>query len=117
VHVRLVTTTGVDIDAAVKFIEQRVAPLAFRQRGCVQLVVSGDRSRRTLVLASEWASRADLEASDPVLTKLRRAGTAASGGQETVRSFRAGRFVPRRLTPGAGLVVVARQLQDGGAAA
>jgi len=63
-HARLVTITGTDVDAALKFIDEKVGPAAAQQRGFRQLAASGDRSRGVVSVVSVWETKQDLDASD-----------------------------------------------------
>jgi len=86
-HARLVTITGSDVNAAVKFLDEKVGPAAAQQRGFRQLAASGDRSRGVLSVVSVWDRKEDLEASDSAIAKLREEGLASFGGQATVKVF------------------------------
>jgi hypothetical protein len=86
-HARLVTITGTDVDAAVKFLEEKVVPVASRHKGFRQVFASGDRSRGVVSIISVWESKEDLEASDQAITELREEGIGRFGGQATVRVF------------------------------
>jgi len=86
-HARLVTITGTDVDAAVRFLNEKVAPVASKQKGFRQLAASGDRSRGVVSIVSVWESKGDLEASDSAIAKLRQEGVGSFGGQATVGVF------------------------------
>ncbi len=86
-HARLVTITGTDVDAAVKLIEERVAPLASQQKGFRQLAAAGDRSRGLLSALTVWESRGDLDASESAFAKARQELLDTLGGQLTVEIF------------------------------
>ena len=86
-QVRLVNITGTDVGAAVKFLDERVAPVMTQQKGFRQVAASGDRARGVIAVISVWDSYADLEASESAVAKLRQEGVGAFGGQATVAFF------------------------------
>ena len=86
-HARLTTIIGTDVDAAVRFTEEKVAPVVSQHKGFRQLAVSGDRSRGVISMISVWDSRGDLEASDSAIANLRQEGLSEFGGQATVQVF------------------------------
>ena len=86
-HARLVTITGTDVDAAVKFLEETVAPMASQQKGFRQLAAAGDRSRRLLSALTVWDSKADLDASESAFAKARKEVLETFGGQLSVEIF------------------------------
>jgi hypothetical protein len=86
-HARLVTITGTDVDAAVRFLDEKVVPVASQQKGFRQVAASGDRSRGLVNIISVWESKGDLEASDSAIGKLRQEGLGLFGGQATVSAF------------------------------
>ena len=86
-HARLVTITGTDVDAAVRFLDEKVVPVASQQKGFRHVAASGDRSRGVVNIISVWESKGDLEASDSAIGKLRQEGLGLFGGQATVNAF------------------------------
>ncbi len=86
-HARLVTITGTDVNAVVRYLEDKVAPAVSQHRGFRQLAASGDRSRGLISIISVWDSMADLEASESAVAKLREEGIDQYGGQATVAVF------------------------------
>jgi heme-degrading monooxygenase HmoA len=86
-HARLVTITGTDVDAALKFVDEKVGPAAAQQRGFRQLAASGDRSRGVLSVVSVWETKQDLDASDSAIAKLRQEALSSFGGQADVAVF------------------------------
>lgn len=86
-HARLVTITGADVDAAVRYLEETAAPVVSQQKGARQLAASGDRSRGIVSIVSVFESLADLEASDSAIAKVRAEGLKQFGGEATVKVF------------------------------
>jgi hypothetical protein len=104
-HARLVTITGTDVDAAVKFIGEQVAPMASQQKGFRQLTAAGDRSRGVLSALTLWESRDDLDASESGFAKARQEVLDASGGQLTVEVFEQVAWQTAATPPGPGSVL------------
>ena len=86
-HARLVTITGADVDAAVRYVQQTAAPVVTQQKGARLLAVSGDRAGELVSIISVWDSLADLEASDSAIGKVRAEGLKQFGGEATVKVF------------------------------
>lgn len=86
-HVRLVTVSGTDVDAAVKLVEEKVAPVASQQKGFRQLAAAGDRSRGVLSALTVWESKGDLDASESAFAKVRQEVLDGAGGQVRVEVF------------------------------
>ena len=86
-YARLVTINGADVDGALKYIEETVAPLLAQQKGFVQFGVSGDRSRGLVSAISVFETKADLDASESAMVKVRQEGVETFGGQAAVAYF------------------------------
>jgi hypothetical protein len=102
---RLVTITGTDVDAAVKFIEEQVSPMASQQRGFRQLAAAGDRSRGVLSALTVWESKDDLDASESGFAKVRKEVLDAFGGQLSVEVFEQVAWQAATTPPGPGSVL------------
>ena len=82
--VRIVTFTGAkDIDGGLQFVKETVAPLLRQQTGWQGTTASGNSSGEFSVL-SQWATMADLDASESALQKVRSEGQKIIGGDMTV---------------------------------
>jgi len=73
-YARLVTIRGTDVGAVVKFIAERIIPIASGHHGFEHVGVSGDPAQRIVSIVSVWDSMAHLEASDEAIAKLREEG-------------------------------------------
>jgi hypothetical protein len=80
-YARNVTFTGTDLDRALEFLDQEVAPVAAQQKGFRQLAAAGDRSAGVLSILSVWETLEDLQASDSAIAKFRQQGVERFGGQ------------------------------------
>ena len=79
-HVRLVTFTGAkDIDAGVKFLEEKVEPAMSSQQGYRGLTASVAREGGVFAVLSLWDTAEDRDASEAAL---------ASSRQEANRRYR-----------------------------
>jgi heme-degrading monooxygenase HmoA len=83
--VRVVTSTGAkDIDAGLKFVKDTVAPLLRQQNGWKGTTASANRSSGEFSVLTQWESKADLEASESALQKVRGEAAEILGGTMTV---------------------------------
>jgi len=83
--VRIVTVTGAkDIDGGLQFVKETVAPLLRQQHGWQGTTASANRSTGEVSVLSQWASKADLDASEGALQKSRAEAQAIFGGDMTV---------------------------------
>jgi len=86
-YARLVTIRGTDVRAVVKFIAERIIPIASGHHGFEHVGVSGDPAQRIVSIVSVWDSMAHLEASDEAIAKLREEGLGTYGGEASVGVF------------------------------
>ena len=87
-YARNISYVGTDVDRAIEFLEDEVAPVAAEQKGFRQVVAAGDRSAGVLSILSVWDTHEDLEASDSALAKYRQQGVERFGGElESVKVF------------------------------
>jgi heme-degrading monooxygenase HmoA len=83
--VRIVTVTGAkDIDGGLQFVKETVAPLLRQQHGWQGTTASADRSAGEVSVLSQWATMADLEASEGATQKVRAEAKEIFGGDMTV---------------------------------
>lgn len=81
------SAAATDIDGGVAFVRDTVVPLAREQHGYRGLAVSADRAAALFGVVSLWTERADLEASDSAMAKVRAEGQQIIGGELTVEAF------------------------------
>jgi heme-degrading monooxygenase HmoA len=81
------SAAATDIDGGVAFVRDTVVPLAREQHGYRGLAVSADRAATLFGVVSLWTERADLEASDSAMAKVRAEGQQIIGGELTVEAF------------------------------
>ena len=79
--VRVVTfTEAKDIDGGLQFLRETVAPLLRQQNGWLGTTASASRANGELSVLTQWASKADLDASESALAKIRAEGQQIIGG-------------------------------------
>ena len=87
-HVRVVTFTGAkDIDAGVKFLEEKVKPTMSSQKGYRGSTASADREGGVFAVLSLWDTEEDREASEAALASNRQEATDVIGGKMKVENF------------------------------
>ncbi len=82
--VRLNTVVGVPdkIDNAIKFMEKQALPVLKAQKGYQALIMNVDRMTGRSIVSTVWDTLADLEASEPKVSGLRRAAADAAGAAD-----------------------------------
>ncbi|OLC22865.1 MAG: hypothetical protein AUG06_10120 [Actinobacteria bacterium 13_1_20CM_2_65_11] len=82
--VRLNTITGdpKKIDDAIKFVEKQVLPVLKALKGYRALLMSVDRLTGRSTVSTVWETIADLEASEPKVSSLRRDAADAAGASD-----------------------------------
>lgn len=87
-HARVVTFVGAkDIDAGIKFLQDKVVPLLSAQKGYRGFTASVDRAGGVLAVLSLWETPGDRDASDRVLASIRQDATEIIGGELKVENF------------------------------
>jgi heme-degrading monooxygenase HmoA len=87
-HARAVNFTGVkDIDAGIKFVQEKVLPKIKDQKGYRGLTASADRAGGVFGVLTLWDTVEDLDASEAVLAPTRQEGAQVMGGQMKVDRF------------------------------
>jgi len=87
-HVRVVTFTGAnDIDAGVKFLEEKVKPAMSSQTGYRGFTASADREGGVFAVLSLWDTAEDRDASEAALAANRQEATGVIGGEMKVENF------------------------------
>jgi heme-degrading monooxygenase HmoA len=87
-YVRVSTTKGAtDIDAGIRFLEEKVVPELQQQRGFRGVTASADRAGEIVGVVSLWDTEEDMAASESVATKVRQEGRGVLGGDVTVETF------------------------------
>jgi heme-degrading monooxygenase HmoA len=85
---RIVTFTEAnDIDAAIAYLRETVAPLLRQQNGFRGTTGSADRSGRVFGVMSLWETEADREASESAMAKTREEALSIAGGHMTIEHF------------------------------
>ena len=83
--VRVVTFTDAkDIDGGLEFVKETVAPLMRQQHGWQGTTASASRTAGEFSALSQWASKADQEASESALRKVRDEALDIIGGTVSV---------------------------------
>ena len=87
-HARVVTFVGAkDIDAGIRFLQDKVVPLLSAQQGYRGFTASVDRAGGVFAVLSLWETPADRDASDRVLASIRQDATEVIGGELKVENF------------------------------
>lgn len=87
-YVRISTITGAtDVDAGVRFLQDKVVPELQQQRGFRGVTASGDRSAGTVGVLSLWDTEQDMTASEGAAAKVRQEAVGVMGGEVTVETF------------------------------
>ena len=85
---RVVTFTGAkDIDAGVKFLEEKVKPAMSSQNGYRGFTASADREGGVFAVLSLWDTAEDRDASEAALASNRQEATGVIGGEMNVANF------------------------------
>lgn len=87
-HIRVVTFAGAkDIDAGIKFLQDKVLPVLNAQKGYRGFTASADRAGGVFAVLSLWETPADRDASDSVLASIRQESNDVIGGELKVENF------------------------------
>ena len=87
-YVRVSTTKGAtDIDAGIRFLEEKVVPELQQQQGFRGVTASADRAGGIVAVVSLWDNEQDMAASESAATKVRQEGLGVLGGDVTVETF------------------------------
>ena len=87
-HVRVVTFTGAkDIDAGVKFLEEKVKPAMSSQEGYRGYIASADREGGVFAVLSLWDTAEARDASEAALASSRQEAVGVIGGEMKVENF------------------------------
>jgi heme-degrading monooxygenase HmoA len=107
---RMVTFTGAtDIEAGVRYVQDTVAPLLHQQKGFRGVTASADRSSGVLGVLSLWETKADRDASESPMVKVRDEGQRTIGGEITVEHFEE-LLVQIETPPAAGYSLLLRRI-------
>lgn len=105
-------TAATDIDGGVAFVRDTVVPIIRQQHGYRGMVVSADRKAKVFGVLSLWADKADQEASDGVLAKVRPDAQKIVGGELTVEAFEEILFEATQPPSVGGALLVRRVTMD-----
>jgi heme-degrading monooxygenase HmoA len=87
-HTRVVTFTGAkDVDAGIRFFQDKVIPVLNAQTGYRGFTASADRAGGVFAVLSLWETAADRDAAESALASIREQATEVIGGQLTVETF------------------------------
>ncbi len=87
-HARVVTFTGAkDIDAGVKFLEEKGKPAMSSQKGYRGFTASADREGGVFAVLSLWDTAEDRDASEAALAADRQEAIGVIGGEMNVENF------------------------------
>ena len=87
-HTRVVNFTGAtDIDAGVRFLQDKVLPAMRDQQGYRGLIASADRAGGVFGVLSLWDTAEDREASDSMLAPTRQEAAEVIGGEMKVEKY------------------------------
>ena len=87
-YVRVSTIKGAtDIDAGIRFLEEKVVPELQQQRGFRGVTASADRAGGIVGVVSLWDTEQDMAASESAATKVRQEAVGVIGGDVTVETF------------------------------
>ncbi len=87
-HTRVVNFTGAtDIDAGIRFLQDKVLPAMRDQQGYRGLIASADRAGGVFGVLSLWDTAEDREASDSMLAPTRQEAAAVIGGEMKVEKY------------------------------
>ena len=85
---RVVNFTGAkDIDAGIRFLQEKVLPTMRDMKGYRGLSASVDRAAGDLGVLSLWETEEDREGSDSMLAATRQEGADVIGGEMTVEKY------------------------------
>jgi len=106
-YTRVVQFTGAtDIDAGAAFVRDTVNPQIRQQHGYRGMVASADRDAAVFGVMSIWDSKADVDASDSALAKVRDEGQRIIGGEMSIGVFEQVLLEGKRpVEPGMSLLV------------
>ena len=87
-YVRISTIKGAtDIDAGIRFLEEKVVPELQQQRGFRGVTASADRAGGIVGVVSLWDTEQDMTASERAATKVRQEALGVIGGDVSVETF------------------------------
>ena len=87
-HTRVVNFTGAtDIDAGIRFLQDKVLSAMRDQKGYRGLIASADRAGGVFGVLSLWETAEDREASDSMLAPTRQEAAEVIGGEMSVETF------------------------------
>ena len=87
-YTRVVSFTGAkDIDAGIRYLQEKVVPAMKDQKGYRGLTASADRAGGGFAVLSLWDTAEDRAASDSTLASNRKEAAEAIGGEMTVENF------------------------------
>ena len=87
-HSRVVNFTGAkDIDAGIRFLQDKVLPAMRDQKGYRGLTASADRAGGVFGVLSLWDTAEDREASDSMLAATRQEAAEVIGGEMKVEKY------------------------------
>jgi heme-degrading monooxygenase HmoA len=87
-HVRITMVNGAtNIDGGIEYMKNDVIPGLRQQKGYRGLSVSGDRASRVVNVLSQWETKADMDASESAIEKVREEAVNVFGGKFTVERY------------------------------
>lgn len=87
-YVRISTIKGAtDIDAGIRFLEEKTVPELQQQRGFRGVTASADRAGGIVAVVSLWDTEQDMAASESAATKVRQEALGVIGGDVSVETF------------------------------
>jgi len=103
------SAAATDIDGGVAFVRDTVVPTARQQNGYRGLIASADRDANVFGVLSLWAEKADMDASNSAMLKVREEGRKIIGGQLTAEGFEEILFTAKE-PPAPGLALLVRRV-------
>jgi hypothetical protein len=111
-HVRIVTVHGArDIDGGVRFLREKITPLAERQQGFRGLIASVDRAGGVFAVLGLWETAEDRDASELALAEARQDAAAVIGGDVKVETFEQLVAEVGETPPGAGSALLVTHIR------
>jgi hypothetical protein len=87
-HVRVVSFTGAkNIDAGIRFLQEKVIPVLNARTGYRGVTASADRAGGVFAVLSLWETPTDRDASESTLASIRQEATLVIGGHVKVENF------------------------------